>query len=152
MWESPALHLHEPFPRHARHYRLFTGVRGRVILRSSQALSSRQFGQGKPPGFSPAYSHRPNTTTPTPTTPAATRTAINVATNTKSILAGLGQVLQDVQVCDDYASLLELYSPSLFKLAEGPGYRNPLATDHRAKLIVGVVRGDAIALPAYHPL
>src|SRR5215203_5372679 len=27
--ESPALHLHEPFPRHALHYRLFTRVRGR---------------------------------------------------------------------------------------------------------------------------
>ena len=47
-----------------------------------------------------------------------------MATNTKSILAGLGQVLQDVQVCDDYASLLELYSPGdgterLFVLKKG---------------------------------
>ena len=79
-----------------------------------------------------SYSHRPNTTNATPRTVAVTNTAINVATNTKAILPCLGQILQNVQVCDDDASLLELDSPSLLELAERPGYRNPLAADHRS--------------------
>jgi hypothetical protein len=40
------------------------------------------------------YSHRPNTTNATPITTAATTAAKNVATNTKGILAGLGQIFE----------------------------------------------------------
>src|SRR5215213_328976 len=36
----PALELHEPFPTHAVYYRLFTGVRGRMVLRTSRVRRS----------------------------------------------------------------------------------------------------------------
>jgi hypothetical protein len=80
----------------------------------------------------PGYSHRPNTTNATPTTTAVTTVASNVATITKGILASLGQLFEGVYVLDDDAPILELYRPVPFELAEGPGYRNPLATYHRA--------------------
>ena len=80
----------------------------------------------------PGYSHRPNTTNATPTTTAVTTVASNVATNTKGILASLGQSFEGVYVLDDDASVLELDRPALLELAEGPGYRNPLASYHRA--------------------
>ena len=44
----------------------------------------------------PGYSHRPNTTNATPTTTAVTTVASNVATNTKGILASLGQLFEGV--------------------------------------------------------
>jgi hypothetical protein len=43
-------------------------------------------------------------------------------------------------------------APALLELAEGPGDRNPLAADHRAQLLVGVVGADAVALAVYNPL
>jgi hypothetical protein len=80
----------------------------------------------------PGYSHRPNTTNVTPTTVAATSTAKNVPTNTKGILPCLSQLFEGIEVLDDDAAILELHRSSLLELAKGPGYRNPLAADHRA--------------------
>ena len=80
----------------------------------------------------PGYSHRPDTTNATPTATAVTTVASNVSTNTKGILASLGQLFEGVYVLDDDAPILELDRPAFFELAEGPCYRNPLATYHRA--------------------
>ena len=81
------------------------------------------------------YSHLPNTTNATPTTVAETNAAIDVATNTNAILAGLGQLFEGVEVLDDDVArlqhCLQHYSPTLFELAKGAGDRHPLAADHR---------------------
>ena len=54
------------------------------------------------------------------------------ARDQKGILASLGHIFEGVYVLDDDAPILELDRPALLELAEGPGYRNPLATYHRA--------------------
>jgi hypothetical protein len=60
------------------------------------------------------YNHWPNATNATPTTVAVTIAAINVATNTKAILACLGQIIECVDVLDHDAPILELDSPTFF--------------------------------------
>jgi hypothetical protein len=114
--------------------------RGSRILRSwtSVLRSSEKFGRGTTNYHELHTFHRCN------------EGLHDMATYAYAILTGLGQSFEGVYVLDDDASVLELDRPALLELAKGPGYRHPLAADHGAQLLVGVVGGDAVALAAYH--
>jgi hypothetical protein len=63
------------------------------VLRNFQTVSEGEFSEVQS-CKDRGYSHRPNTTNATPITAAATTAAKNVATNTKGILAGFGQIFE----------------------------------------------------------